>query len=75
MDVSLVVWFKPKVASCVSQNGVTQGLFDFGVLVCVRAHVFLCVYISALWLHHSRMSEGMKEVRGILTKGVINLSG
>lgn len=50
MDVSLVVWFKPKVASCVSQNGVTQGLFDFGVLVCVRARscVFVCVYICPL---------------------------
>lgn len=35
MDISMVVWFKPKVASCVSQNSVTECLFDFGMLVCV----------------------------------------
>lgn len=35
MDISMVVWLKTKVASCVSQNSVTKGLSDFGVLVCV----------------------------------------
>lgn len=38
----MVVWFKPKVAWCVSQNSVTEDLFDFGAKVCV------CVCVSAL---------------------------
>lgn len=63
MAISMVVWFKPKVALCVSQNSVTEGLFDFGVLVCV------CVCICPLTVPQQEV-RGYERGEGNFDKGV-----